>query len=201
MNHCRTWRFIIAKHQLQNLAKKSFRLLALTEHSLSTRWALAEHSLSTYHWALTEHLSALVSTTASLRGTESIFALKNLNLTFLAWENANSTVKMNPKTSIRTCLPRHNSGLGHWSKIGPLLRLWFIIFFQYLKFVKKKHFFEKTPCLCHFFKKIPTEFFQIAHISCPTSREASGSGGDAVAFFFVMKSRGTSVEWRIEKKI
>ena len=64
-------------------------------------------------------------------------ALKNINLTFSAWENASSTVKMNPKTSVRTCLPRHNSGLGHWSKIRPLLRIWFIIFFQFLKFVPK----------------------------------------------------------------
>ena len=35
---------------------------------------------------------------------------------------------MNPKTSVWTCLPRHNSGLGHWSKIRPLLTIWFIFF-------------------------------------------------------------------------
>ena len=40
--------------------------------------------------------------------------------------------------------------------------------------------------LCYFFKKIPTDFFQIAHSSYPRSREASCTCGNAAAFWLTI---------------
>ena len=50
-------------------------------------------------------------------------------------------------------------------------------------FIEKQHFFVKIAFLGHFFKKIPTDFFQTLQIDTPTLWKAFGYSGDAEDFF------------------
>ena len=68
-----------------------------------------------------------------------------LPIAFLAWENANSSVKTKCETSVWSWLPLYVHGLGYWPKIRSSLRIWFIIILRFL------HFFQKTAVLGLFF--------------------------------------------------
>ena len=65
------------------------------------------------------------------------FPWKSPFLSFMAWENAYSSVKTNAKTSIWTQLPLYVSGLGHWPKKRSLITIWFIFFCDFFIFFPK----------------------------------------------------------------
>ena len=81
------------------------------------------------------------------------FPWKSPFLSFMAWENAYSSVKTNAKTSIWTQLPLYVSGLGHWPKKRSLITIWFIFFLRFFHFFPKNSY--SRPFLPFFWASRP----------------------------------------------
>ena len=96
-------------------------------------------------WPLTNFLQD-----QRLRGAYSCLQIwflpwKSSFFAFMTRENANSSVKINCKTSIWSWLPLYIHGLGYWQKIRSFQKFWFIIILRLM------HFFQKTAILGLFF--------------------------------------------------